>query len=329
MQAAIWTGYGGPDRLEYGEIDDPVAGPEDILVRVHATTVSAGDCEMRGLALRFPLSVIIRFFFGLMRPKRARVLGQEFAGVVEAVGANVTGFAAGDRVFGETGMMMGANAELLKCSRSGSEEDAVIARVPENVDLATAAAVPLGGREALKYLRAAEIKSGETMLVVGAGGSIGTMAIQLAVREGATVTAVDTQSKLETLTSIGAARVISCDAPYSINEKYDVIFDVVGKTPRRHLVGWLAPGGRLIRSNPRFLELLRGSRPLRDGHRVITGTASKTDDLAELAALLETGEITPVRDPRSFSLSEIADAHRYVESGEKLGSLVVQVTPKG
>lgn len=324
MKAAVWTKYGAPERLAYGDVADPAPGPHDLIVRVAFTTVSAGDCEMRSLRLRFPLSLMLRVFFGLWRPKRVRVLGQEFAGVVDAVGEQVTRFAVGDRVFGETDFRMGAHAELLRVSLAPGSE-AVVASVPEGVDLHTAVALPLGGREALKYLRAATVRPEESVLVVGAGGSIGTMAVQLARRAGARITAVDSAAKLEVLRRLGAAEVRDYRAPGALDGTFDVVFDIVGRTPRRVLERALAPGGRLIRSNPRFVEMLRGSRTLANGRRIITMTPSDPGDLDELARLASNGEVSPVVDPHAFSLESIVEAHRLVESGAKVGCLVVTV----
>ncbi len=327
MKAVAWTGYGAPEVLKLSEREIPVAGPGEIRVRICATSVSLGDTEIRRLALRFPLSLAIRLFFGVLQPRRVRGLGQEFAGEVSAIGPGVTAFAIGDRVFGKTDFRMGAYAEYLCVKPRGTEEaEAEMAHMPRNLSFAQAAVLPLGGLEAVKYLRAAEPKPGQRMLIIGAGGGIGTASIQVGVQRGLSVTAVDTEAKLRTMREAGAAKVIDYTRTsyLSDGQRYDIVFDVVGKHPRSALLSKLVPGGCLILTNPRVRQLIRGSRMLADGTRIITGTANDPGDLEEVRRLAEAGQLRPFID-RTYTLDNIVEAHRYVDSGAKKGCVAVTV----
>lgn len=283
---------------------------------------------MRSLGLRFPLSFAVRAFAGLFGPRRITILGQEFAGDVVSLGEGVTRFSVGDRVFGHADMQIGTYAEYRCVPAEPGEQGGFIARIPPTRTYAEAAAIPLGGLEALRYLRAAELQQGERLLVIGAGGSIGTMVLQLARHRGARIDAVDTGAKAETLLAAGAERAIDFTSTDYLAERepYDVIFDVVGKANWKRLAGRLNPGGRLILSNPSVRTLIRGSRTLPTGIRIITGGENDPADLDELAGLLEQGVIRPVIDSvRPFS--DMVEAHRYVETGAKIGSLVLELSP--
>jgi NADPH:quinone reductase-like Zn-dependent oxidoreductase len=324
MKAVLWTGYGGPGTLEVADVDVPAPADDEVRIRVHATTVSAGDCEVRSLRLRFPLSILLRFYFGPFRPKRVRVLGQELAGVIDAVGTEVHAFEVGDEVFAQTDFTMGAYAEY-RCFRAVPGEDqGLIARKPSSLSFEQAAALPLGGLEALKYLRAAELQPGERVLIIGSGGSIGTVAIQVAKHFECHVTGVDRSDKLPTMRDCGADEVIDYAAEdvTARAAAFDVVFDVVGKTPYRLLLSMLEDNGRLTLSNPRMAQMMRGTRTTKEGKRIIVGTQSRPEDLATLAGWAEEGIVRPVID-RTYPLDQVAEAHRYVESGAKKGSLVV------
>ncbi len=232
MKAIVWTEYGPPDVLRLKEVEKPAPKDNEVLVKIHATTVTTGDCEMRSLKFPLWLSLPMRIYAGISRPSRIKIIGQEMAGEVEAVGKEVKRFKPGDPVFAALGFGMGAYAEYICLPEEPGEMGGALAIKPSNMTYEQAAAVPVGGIEAQHFLRRANIQSGEKVLIIGAGGSIGTYAVQLARHFGAEVTAVDSAGKLDMLRSIGAGRVIDYtqeDFTQS-GETYDVIFDVVGKS---------------------------------------------------------------------------------------------------
>jgi len=323
MKAMIWTKYGSPDGLQLGEIDKPTPRDNEVLIRVRAATVTAGDCEMRSLKFPLWLSLPMRLYVGLARPTRIKIIGQELAGEIEAVGQDVQRFKKGDQVFAATGLGFGAYAEY-KCL----SEDAVLVIKPINLTYEEAAAVPVGGLEALHFLRKANILSGQKVLINGAGGSIGTFAVQLARYFGAEVTGVDRSSKLDMLRSIGTDHVIDymLDDFTKSGETYDVIFDVMGKSSFSGSIRSLKQTGRLLLGNPGLSQLVRGRwTSMTSSQQVITGAASqKTEDLMFLEELIEAGKIKPVVD-RCYPLEQIAEAHRYVETGHKQGNVAILV----
>jgi len=323
MKAIVWTKYGPPDVLQLREVEKPTPKDNEVLVRVYATTVTKGDCEQRSLKFHPMFSIPMRMYVGLIRPKRITILGQELAGEVEAVGKGVKRFRQGDRVFGTTGLSFGAYAEY-KCL----PEDGMVAVKPANTTYDEAAAVPFGGLDALYYLRKGNIRSGQKILINGAGGSIGTSAIQLAKYFGAEVTAVDSTGKLDMLRSIGADQVIDYtqeDFTRS-GETYDAIFDVVGKSPFSRSIRSLEQNGYYLLANPGLSQMVRGPWTSRVGSKkVITGNAKPTTrDLVFLKELVEAEKIKPVID-RSYPLEQIVEAHRYVETGHKKGNVVLTV----
>src|SRR5512136_1655753 len=203
MKAMIWTKYGSPDGLQLREVEKPIPKDNEVLIRVHAATVTAGDCEMRSLKFPLLLSLPMRMYVGFTRPTRIKIIGQELAGEIEAVGKDVKRFRKGDQVFAWTGLGLGAYAEY-KCM----PEDGVLAIKPSNMTYEEAAALPVGGLEAVHFLRKGTIQSEQKVLINGAGGSIGTFAVQLAKHFGTEVTAVDGAGKLDMLRSIGADHVL-------------------------------------------------------------------------------------------------------------------------
>ncbi len=254
------------------------------------------------------------------------MLGQELAGDVEAVGRKVRSLKEGDRVFAATGISLGAYAEYI-CLREDPRTGA-ITTMPANLDYAEAAAVHYGGGEALQFLRKANVRSGQRVLVNGAGGSFGTFAVQLAKDLGGHVTAVDSAPKLEMLRTIGADRVIDYAQEDFTNslDTYDVIFDVVRGTPSARMVGRLTEKGWLIMANPGFRQIVCAWRAARGtGKRVsFAGSGRTSEDLAYLRGLVEAGRLHPVIDQR-FPLEHIVEAHRYAEIGQKPGNVVVVV----
>ena len=325
MRAIVCTDYGPPDVLRLRDVVKPVPKDDEVLVRIRATTVSAADCELRRFDFAPWIWLPMRLAFGIRRPRRP-VLGQELAGDVDSVGKDVRSFGKGDRVFATTGIGLGAYAEYI-CLRENPQTGA-IATMPANLSYEEAAAVPYGGGEALQFLRRANVRSGQRLLVNGAGGSFGTFAVQLARILGAHVTAVDSAPKLEMLRAIGADRVIDYsqeDFTHS-PETYDVIFDVVRNTPSARIVRSLTQNGCLLMANPGFLQIVRARWASRGSEkRVVLGASSGTsEDLAHLRDLVEAEKLRPVID-RRFPLEQMVEAHRYAESGQKLGNIVVIV----
>jgi NADPH:quinone reductase-like Zn-dependent oxidoreductase len=325
MRVVVCTAYGTPDVLELRDMPKPAPRDDEVLVRIRATTVSAADCELRRFDLPPWVWVPMRLWSGILRPRQP-VLGQDLAGTIEIVGQDVASLRAGDQVFATTGIGLGAYAEYI-CLREHSDSGA-IATMPANLTYTEAAAVPYGGGEALQFLRKADVRSGKRILVNGAGGSFGTFAVQLAKVLGAHVTAVDSAPKLEMLRDIGADRVVDCFAKdfNSGPETYDVIFDVVRDAQSGRMVRMLNENGCLIMANPGFRQLARAKWAARGSDkRVVLGASSGTnEDLAYLRDLVETGKLRPVVD-RTFPLERMVEAHRYAESGQKLGNVVVTV----
>ena len=323
MKAIIWTAYGPPDVLKLRDVAPPAPRDNEILVRVRAASVTNGDCELRRLALPLPLSLPLRLYVGLRRPRRIPILGQELAGEVAAVGSGVTPFRAGDAVFAFTGLRLGAYAEYA-CLRAGG----AIAPKPANLSWEEAATLPMGGMEALDFLRRAEIRPGERLLINGAGGSIGTVAVQLGKHYGAEVTAVDSGDKLPMLHATGADHVIDYTREDFTRhgQRYDVIFDVIGKSPFARSMAALAPGGRYLLGNPRWADRARAARAGGDdGKRVLLATDDRgAPALEQLRELVEAGVLRPVID-RRYPLEETAEAHRYVDSGRKQGCVAIRV----
>jgi len=326
MKAIVWTKYGPPDGLQLQEVEKPTPKDNEVLIRIHATTVTAGDCEMRNLQVPFGLALPMRAFVGLRKPKRITILGQELAGEIVSVGKDVTRFKDGDQVFANTGFFLGAYAEYI-CMPEQREEG-VLALKPVNMTYDEAAAVPTGGLNALHFLRKASIQSGQKVLINGAGGSIGTIGIQLAKSYGAEVIAVDSTGKLDMLRSIGADHVIDYtqeDFTRS-GETYDVIFDVVGKAPFSGCMRSLKENGAYLLGNPSLSKSVRGLWvSMSSSKKVIGGNASpRNHDLIYLKRLIEAGKIKTVID-RRFPLDQVAEAHRYVERGGKKGNVVITV----
>ena len=324
MKAAILTGYGPPEVLELKEVETPTPADDEVLVRIVAATVFAGDCEMRAFDFPAAFWLPLRLMFGLTKPrKNVQIPGQELAGVIQAVGKDVTGFKKGDEVFAPL-EKFGGCAEYLCLNAKKA-----IAIKPVNMSFEEAATVPVGGLNALHFVRKANIGSGDKLLINGAAGSIGTFAVQIAKIRGAQVTAVDGTRKLDMLRSIGADKVIDyTQEDFTRNgETYDAIIDVVGKSPYSRSVCSLNDNGRYILGNPRFSGFFRGLwTSMTSGKKVIAAlTGYRTADLVFLRELIEAGTLRTVID-RRFPLEEIVAAHRYVESGKKTGHVVISVS---
>jgi NADPH:quinone reductase-like Zn-dependent oxidoreductase len=328
MKAIIWTNYGPPEVLQLGEREVPTPKENEVLIRIHATTVTAGDCEMRRLELPLGLSFPIRLYAGFLRPKRIPFLGQELAGEVEEVGAHVKSYKKGDQVFGTTGFGFGAYAEYICLPEEPDETQGTLAPKPKNLTYEEAAAVPTAGFEALHFLRKANIQPGSKVLIIGAGGSIGTFTVQLARHFGAEVTGVDSGGKLDMLRSIGANHVIDyTEGDYTKKtETHDLIIDVVGKDSVLRRLRLLKPAGYYFLAYADFSHVLLGIWTSMTGNKKVKIESSDQakEDLVFLKELIEAGVLKPVVD-RIYPLEQTAEAHRYVESGAKQGNVVITV----
>lgn len=322
MKAAVWPQYGPPEVLQIQEVEKPIPKENEVLIRIRAATVTAGDCEMRAFKIAPFIWLPLRLYMGIFKP-RIKILGQEFAGEVEAVGKDVTRFKVGDQVFGPSDMKFGGHAEY-RCISS----EYAIGIKPHNMSFEEAAAAPTGGLNALFFLRKANIQAGQKILIIGAGGAIGTYGIQLAKISGAEVTAVDSGEKLEMLSEIGADHVIDYQEEdvSRREEKYDVIFDIVGKNAFSRLVKMLNPVGTLLSANPTIYRFFRGLWITKTSKKkILTGAAGyNIPDLSYLTELIDTGKLKSIMD-RTYPLDQIVEAHRYVESGQKQGNVAIKI----
>jgi NADPH:quinone reductase-like Zn-dependent oxidoreductase len=324
MRAVVYDRYGPPEVQRLEDVAQPVPGNDEVLVKIFATTVNRLDCATRDANRRsgVAIALISRAVFGIRRPRR-RILGSEFSGVVEAVGAKVGQFAVGDHVFGATGMRFGAHAEYI-CMR----ENARIGQMPIGTSFEQAAAVCDGAFNALACLRQAHLKKGQTILVYGASGSIGSAGVQLARYFGADITAVCGTRNLELVKSLGADGVLDYtrDDFTRNGETYDVIFDAVGKQSFRRCRGSLKPGGSYLATDG-FKNLLLALRPWGvAGKRVRFPTTMPTrNDILLIKGLIEAGRYRPVID-RCYPLEQVVEATRYVETERKTGNVVLTVS---
>ncbi len=317
MRAIVNDRYGPPEVQRLEEVDRPVPGPGDVLVKIRATTVNRTDCGLRSARPFFA-----RLITGLLRPKH-RILGMELAGEVEAVGPGVTEFKVGDEVFGVTGW--GAHAEF-----ACMPESAPLARKPAGMSFEEAAAVIDGASLALAGLRAADLREGQSMLIYGASGSVGTACVQLARNIGAEVTAVCGTNNVELVRSLGADKVIDyMHEDFAKNGKtYDVIFDAVGKHSFRRSRRSLKPGGTFLETDLGFMWhapfLLLVTRWVGNKRVKIGITSYSKEDVLFLKELIEAGKYRAVID-RSYPLEDAVEATRYVETGQKTGNVVLTV----
>ncbi|MEQ8480187.1 MAG: NAD(P)-dependent alcohol dehydrogenase [Hoeflea sp.] len=327
MKAIAYTRYGAPEVLSVTEIQRPVPKPDEVLVKVHATSVTSGDYRARSLDMPPGFGLIGRLAFGFFNPRR-KVLGAEFSGIVEAVGANVARFKRGDRVFAYTGARFGGYAEYAVIDQA-----AAIAIVPETIDLDTAAVLSFGGATALNFLRdKAGIKSGDRVLVIGGAGGVGSAAVQLAKAFGAHVTATASNAKLDMVRGLGADAVIdrSNDDPSGNRDAYDIVLDTSGTATYAKYGAALKPGGRLMLVSANLWQMLGSLIARKSGGRKASGgyAPERAEDLRFLADLAERGKFSPFVD-RKFPLLEAAGAHRYFEAPERKGNVVIVVAQPG
>ena len=321
MKAAVQTRYGPPEVVQISEIDKPTIKADELLIKVHATTVNRTDCGFRSAK-----PFIVRFFSGLTRP-RATVLGNEFAGVVEEVGSGVKSFKVGDRVFGYSDDRFGAHAEYMSISESKP-----VATVPENLTFEDAAPSTEGSHYALSFIRAAKVQAGQDVLVYGATGAIGSAAVQLLKNLGAIVTAVCSTENVQLVKRLGADRVIDYTAEdFTQDEQsYHVVIDAVGKSTFGQCKRLLLPNGVYLSSDLGPLSqnpVLAMVTPIFGGKRVKFPLPKQDQGMATyFKELIEAGHFKPVID-RTYPLEQIVDAYRYVETGQKIGNVVISVQP--
>jgi 2-desacetyl-2-hydroxyethyl bacteriochlorophyllide A dehydrogenase len=326
MKAIVWTKYGSPDGLQLREVTEPTPKDNEVLIKVHAATASTADTELRKLKLPLLFAIPLRLYIGFIKPRRITILGTEFAGEIVSAGKEVTRYQPGDQVFGYTGLGMGTYAEYMCLPEKPSALASVMAKKPANITYEEAAAVPFGGLEASHALRQANIRSGQKVLIVGAGGSIGTYAVQLAKHYGAEVTGVDKPGKLEMLRSIGADHVIDYTQEdfTKSGQIYDVILDTIGKSSFSGSLRSLEENGTYLNANPGLLGGVRMRwASKRSNKKVIPWTAGyTTNNLLAIKELIEAGTIKPIID-RRYPLEQTAEAHRYVDTGHKKGNVVI------
>lgn len=322
MKAIVCTEYGSADGLRLQEVAKPTPKDNEVLIQVHATTVTSADIRIRKAD-----PFLVRLIYGLRKPKHNTILGSEVAGIIEAVGRNVSQFQAGDAIYAGAGTSLGANAEYLCLPEEGA-----VVRKPTSMSHEQAATVPFGGTTALFFLRdQGKIQSGQEVLIDGASGAVGMAAVQLAKFYGARVTGTCSTAKVDLVKSLGADHVIDYTKENFTRsgKSYDLIFDTCGKSSFSGSLRSLKRNGiylRAVHFTP--IPLLRGLwASLTSSKKVIGGVAiERKEDLQFLRELIEAGRMRSVID-RRYPLEQTAEAHRYVEQGSKQGSVVITVRP--
>lgn len=322
MKAITYSSYGPPAVLTLTDVPAPTPRADEVLIRVRSVEATKSDCEMR--SLQFPvgwLRPLMRLVLGVARPKRP-ILGMYFAGEITAVGGSVRERAPGDQVFGATGLRLGAYAEYMTLPAREA-----IALKPSNMSFAEAAAVPLGGLNALHFMRRAAIRPGETVLVNGAGGSIGAHAIMIAKAMGAEVTAVDAPHKRD-LVRLGADHFIDYTRQdfSALDKAWDVIFDMVTTSSYSACIRSLRPNGRYLSGNPRPELMLRSilTNALTDKKVSFAFADESRADLDALREMIERGEIKSIVDT-VYPLAAAATAHERVEREQRIGAIVLSL----
>ena len=323
MKAIVYTKYGSPDVLEVKEVKKPTPKDDEVLIKVHASEVTKADCEMRSFNFQVKWFWLpLRIALGLIKPKK-QILGGYFAGEVESVGKDVSKFKKGDQIFGAAKLRLGAYGEYVSLPANYT-----LVPKPNNVRFEEAAAVPLGGLNALHFLRKANIQNGEKVLVNGAGGSIGTFGVQIAKGMGAEVTAVDSTIKEEMLRRIGANHFIDYTKEdfTKCGQSYDVIFSMVAKSSYSECVKALKPKGRYLMANPCISDMLRSvlTSKFTDKTAIFTFARETEEELLTLKEMIEEGKIKPVVD-QIYSFEQAAEAPRRVETEKRLGAVVISM----
>jgi len=317
MKAVECTKYGAPEFLQLNEVEKPSPKDKEILIKIHATSVSSGDARMRRAD-----PFVIRLIFGFKKPRKA-VFGVVVAGEIEAIGNDVSTYKVGDQVFGSSGMNFGAHAEYVVVP-----EDAVLALKPANMTYEEAAAIPFGGTASMHFLRLANIQQGQKVLIYGSSGALGTMAVQLAKNSGAEVTAVCSTSNFELMKSLGADEVIDYTKDdFSKNgKKYDVIFDTIGKSSIRKDLGSLKKDGYLLLASAGLGAMLGTSiKSMFISKTIVSGVSKEVgEDMNFFKQEIEEGRLKAVID-RIYTLKQMVEAHTYVDKGHKKGNVVIAV----
>lgn len=322
MSAAVYRRFGGPEVVDVEQVAKPAPGPQDVLVRVHASTVSAADHRARSRIVPKGLAVLAALSLGIVRPRKP-VLGMDIAGVVDEVGADVTAWAVGDEVVAMLGARFGGHAQYAVVPQDGA-----IALKPRNLDFEESVALVFGGITAHAFLDRTTIRSGSTALVNGASGSVGTACVQLANQRGAEVTAVCSNANRDLVTQLGATRVIDYSQQDFTAEgrRYDIVVDCVGNVAYERVVDVVKPGGALLLVIADLAGVLTArGRSKRSGKFISAGNPSFTaEGLADLVQLAEANQLQPVID-RTYDLVDVVEAHRYVDVGHKRGNVVLRI----
>lgn len=322
MKAAVYRKYGPPEVVRLEEVPTPEPGEKEVLIKVHAATVSSADWRVRSLEVPAGFGPFVRPVFGLFAPRK-KILGTELAGEIVKIGAGVSRFKVGDRVFAFPGFDMGAHAEYRVMPEAGR-----LAPLPEGLSFEEAAALSFGGSTALHFLRdLAEVRPGEAVLVIGASGAVGSAAVQLACNLGAVVTGVTSTANVERVRALGASHVLDYTKTRftELPARYDVIFDTVGEQTFAACKHVLNDGGRLLLAAASLPQILSStwSALWTRGKKVIVGNAAeRPEHLRDLKRLAEAGAYRPLID-RTYPFAQIVDAHAYVAAGRKRGSVVV------
>jgi NADPH:quinone reductase-like Zn-dependent oxidoreductase len=323
MRAITYSHYGPPDVLELGEVPKPAPEDDEILIRVRAAEATKADCEMR--SFKFAVQwfwLPLRLALGVRRPRK-QILGAYFAGEIESCGQDVTEFSAGQEVFGAAGLRFGAYGEYVSLPA-----DSTVIPKPENMTFEEAAAVPLGGLNALHFMRLARIQPGEKLLINGAGGSIGAHAIQIARSMGAEVTAVDHTIKEGMLRQLGVDHFIDyTQRRFTDGEEiYDVIFDMVAGSPYSACIKMLGSGGRYLSGNPRLSVMLQSvfTNWFSDKTATFAFAQEGRKELHDLKDMIEDGTIKSIVD-KVLPMEQAAEAHRLVETEQRLGAIVIEI----
>lgn len=317
MKAVTYFRYGGPEVLELSDLPKPAPKPGELLVRVRATSVTSGDCRMRAFDIPGPFKIPARWMLGWPAPKTP-VLGYEFAGEVEAVGIGVTKFKPGDRVYG---CAFRSYAEYITVAETGA-----VAPIPRDLTFTDAVSMPFGLTTAMYFLNGGKVRAGQSLLIIGASGCVGAYTIQLAKHMGMVVTAVTSGRNAELVTALGADRVIDYTSEdYMRSGSYDAVMDAVGATSFNGVKSIIKRGGVFLNVVMGTSDLLALLNPFKGGKRIVTGSFDTTQAmLLAINDLVEADAVTPVID-RSYSLDQIREAHAYVDTKRKRGTVVVTV----
>lgn len=322
MKAIICEQYGSPDTLRLIQQSKPFYADNEVLIKIYATTVTSADCRIRALKTPFGFKFIMRLIFGFLKPKQP-ILGSELSGRVVAIGKDVTRFTIGDYVFAFTDMKLGCYVEYISL-----RENSLIVKKPMNLNFQEAAAISFGGSAAYYFLKKANIKKGEKILINGASGSVGTAMIQLAKYFGAEVTSVCCSANIDLVKSLGSNHSID----YTKNDftqnaqTYDIIVDTVGNASYSRIKESLNDCGHFIHMQPRLIDMLMAPlMAILSGKKVIATPALATiDDLSFLGQLADMGLFKPVID-RCYPFEAIAEAHHYVDGGHKRGNVIISL----